>query len=52
MRLLKSCGNGRTVDDGNQEEFRLGWLSIFIKMGTAREANMCLVALRRRPLLL
>lgn len=24
MRLLKSCGDGRTVDDGNQEELQHG----------------------------
>lgn len=40
MRLLKSCCNGRTVDDGNQEEPQPGWLGIFIKMSTAWEANV------------
>lgn len=41
MRLLKSCGNGRIVDDGKQKELWPGWLSIFIKISRAWEANIC-----------
>ena len=50
MRLLKSCGNGRTVDDGKQKEPWPGWLSIFINKNTAWEANICLFGFRRQSL--